>query len=143
MKFFSKLLLVMLLFALCFVAFYKPVYASDDKKDLPSVEGFVPVEIMPEMIFAQKPVYPEKAKKAGIEGMVWVQSLIDKDGSAIKSKVAKSSGSELLDKSALKAAKKCKFKPALQKGNPVATWVTYKVEFKLDDCQEDKKVKKE
>jgi len=143
MKFFSKLLLVILLFALCFFAFYKPVYASDDEKDLPSVNDFVPVEVLPEMIFEQKPVYPEKAIKAGIEGIVWIRSLIDKDGSVVESIIGKSSGSELLNKSALKSAKECKFKPALQNENPVATWVTYKVDFNLDNCEENKKIKKE
>ena len=143
MKFFSKLLLVILLFVISFIAFYKPVYASDDKKDLPSVNDFVPVEVYPEMINIQKPVYPEKAEEAGIEGIVWVRSLINKDGSVVESQIGKTSGSKLLDKSALEAAKDCKFKPALQNGNPVATWVTYKVDFNLNDSKEIKKIKKE
>ncbi|MFZ5981208.1 MAG: energy transducer TonB [Candidatus Zixiibacteriota bacterium] len=143
MKFFSKLLMILLLFALIFIAFYKPVYASDDKKDLPSADEFVPLEVLPEMTYTEKPVYPEKAEEAGIEGMVWVRSLIDKDGSVVKSEISKSSGSEELDKSALAAAPKCLFKPGKNDKQPVASWVTYKVVFTLDKHQVDKKIKKE
>jgi len=46
----------------------------------------------------------------------------------------------------LKAAKKNKYKPALQNQQPVAVWITYPVEFTLDGKkkaeQEKKKEKK-
>ena len=141
MKFFSKLLLVILLLALSFIAFYQPVYASDDKKDLPAVDDFVPVEVYPEMTYKAKPVYPEKAEKNKIKGVVYIKSLVDKDGTVVKSLIGKSSGSELLDKAALEAAGKCKFTPARQNDRPVATWVSYSVTFSLDD--DKKKDKKE
>ena len=33
------------------------------------------------------------------------------------------------EEAAVKAAYKCRFKPAIQNGRPVAVWVSYQVEF--------------
>ncbi len=95
------------------------------------VGEFVPVEIQPEMISESNPNYPRQAKEAGIKGTVWVMALIDKEGTVRFSKVARSSRSTLLDAAAVNAAYGCKYKPGMQKHRPVACWVTYKVEFKL------------
>lgn len=92
---------------------------------------FTPCEIYPEMIYQHVPEYPRLAKQAGIEGMVWVQALVDEDGEVERAKVAKSSGVSSLDESALRAAYENKFKPGIQNGRPVPVWVTYKVEFVL------------
>lgn len=98
---------------------------------LPAPDEFVPVEIYPEMISHHKPDYPRFAKNAGIEGTVWVQALVDKEGNVIKAQVGKSSGTPALDDAAVEAAYENKFKPGIQNGRPVACWVTYKVEFSL------------
>ena len=45
----------------------------------------------------------------------------------------KSSGTPALDEAAVAVAHKCKFKPAIQNGRPVAMWVTYKVDFILEN----------
>jgi TonB family protein len=108
------------------------VLAGDKQEKPPGPKDFVVVDVYPEMIKETQPVYPEEAKKAEIEGDVWVRSLIDKDGNVVKAEVAKPSGTNLLDESALAAATKNKFKPASQDGKPVAIWITYKVSFVLD-----------
>jgi protein TonB len=100
---------------------------------LPGADEFVPVEILPEMIFQQQPEYPRLAKTAGLTGTVWVQALVDKEGNVRQAKVAKTSGTQSLDEEAVKAAYKNKFKPGIQNGKPVACWVSYKVDFKLTD----------
>lgn len=107
----------------------------DIKEDeyLPPADEFVPVEIYPEMIYEEKPEYPRLAKTAGLSGLVWVKALVDKDGNVRDAQVGKSSGTPSLDEAAVKAAFKCKFKPGIQNGKPVACWVTYKVEFKLNE----------
>ncbi len=99
--------------------------------EMGSDEGYTPVEVAPEMIREQVPEYPRLAKQAGQEGTVWVKSLVDKDGRVRDVLVAKSSGVPLLDQSAVKAAYGCLFKPAIQRGQPIAIWVTYKVGFKI------------
>jgi protein TonB len=99
---------------------------------LPEPDEFVPVEQLPEMIYEEVPVYPELAKKVGMEAELWIKCLVDKKGNVIKAMILKSSGNkENFDKAALDAAYKNKFKPALQNSQPVAVWITYKVDFVL------------
>ena len=107
----------------------------DIKEDeyLPPPDEFVPVEVQPEMIFQQQPEYPRIAKSAGLTGLVWVKALVDKEGNVRQAMVGKSCGTQALDDAAVAAAYKNKFKPAIQNGRPIALWVTYKVEFKLND----------
>ncbi|MEA1981070.1 MAG: M56 family metallopeptidase, partial [candidate division Zixibacteria bacterium] len=103
------------------------------KTNFPSPDDFVAVDVMPEMIKQLKPDYPEKLKKEGIEGSVWITALVDTDGSVKKAMAMKSSGFDVLDKSAIKAAYGCEFKPAMQDNISIPVWVTYKVEFVLSD----------
>ena len=118
------------------------VVTAGDKEALPGPDDFVPVEVYPEMIHQEPPPYPAKAKQAGIEGAVWIKSLVNKKGEVVESMLGKSSGHDMLDKAALAAAEKCKYKPALQNSQPVAVWVTFKTDFVLDDCEGDKKAQK-
>jgi len=105
--------------------------AEDDY--LPSIDEFVPVEIIAEMIYYEKPPYPRLAEQAGLEGLVWVKALVGSDGTVKDAVVYKSSGTPSLDDAATAAAPRCRFKPAIQNGRPVAMWVTYKVEFILQN----------
>jgi len=98
---------------------------------LPSIDEFVPVEIIAEMIYYEQPTYPRLAEQAGLEGLVWIKALVGSDGTVKDAVVYKTSGTPSLDEAALSAAPKCKFKPAIQNGRPVAMWVTYKVDFIL------------
>jgi TonB family protein len=59
--------------------------------------------------------------------------LVDKDGNVRDALVLKSSGTASLDEAAVEASYDCKFKPGIQNGRPVACWVTYRVEFVLDE----------
>jgi protein TonB len=107
----------------------------DIKEDeyLPPPDEFTPVEIYPEMIYQETPEYPRLAKQAGLEGTVWVKALVDKEGNVRDAQLAKTCGTQSLDEAAVKAAFKNKFKPGIQNGRPVACWVTYKVDFKLNE----------
>ncbi len=103
-----------------------------DEEYLPLPDEFVPVEIPAEMIYEEIPDYPRLAKTAGMEAIVWVKALVGKDGNVKKAMILKSSGSKAgFDEAAVKAAYKCKFKPAIQNGRPVAVWVSYSVEFEI------------
>ena len=117
------------------------VVTAGDKEALPGPDDFVPVEVYPEMIYQEPPVYPDKAKQAGIEGDVWIQCLVDSKGEVVEVRLGKSSGNDMLDKSALAAAEKCKYKPGIQNSKPVAIWVTFRTEFVLDKNKSDEKVK--
>jgi protein TonB len=76
--------------------------------------------------------YPPLALEAGIEGTVWVEALVDQDGKVRDARVVVSSGCHAgFEESALEAAYKIKYKPALSNGQPVAVRVTYPVYFRL------------
>lgn len=99
----------------------------------PPREKFIPLEKQPEMVAGATPQYPRMARKAGISGAVWIRALIDKKGKVRLAEVYKSSGSPSLDDAALRAAYRSIFSPGIQNGRAVLVWVTYKVEFKLED----------
>jgi protein TonB len=100
-------------------------------------EIFVVVEQMPELIggiaaVQQHITYPEMALKAGIEGRVVVQFLIDKEGNVVDPVVVRGIGGGC-DEEALKAVQKVKFKPGKQRGKPVIVRFSLPVSFKLQD----------
>jgi periplasmic protein TonB len=78
------------------------------------------------------PTYPEKAKKNGTEGMVYVSAFVDAKGKVTEAKVEKSTAT-VLDSAALAAARKSVFTPASKDGKPVGVWVTLPYKFKLAD----------
>jgi TonB family protein len=69
------------------------------------------------------------ARKARVEGKVILEAVIDTDGSVIDVKVLRSI--PLLDKSAIEAVRRWKYRPALQQGRPVKVFFTVVVEFNL------------
>jgi TonB family protein len=96
----------------------------------PDINAFIAVEKYPEVKESGEPVYPEEAKKNGIEGKVFVKVLIDKNGSAKKAVILKSDN-EIFNNAAIDAAKSSKFSPAMQKGKPIAVWVVLPYRFDL------------
>ncbi len=101
---------------------------------LPQSGAFVAYEFAPKFIEKVKPIYPRLAQNAGIEGVVYVSVLVDKNGKVRDAKIAKSSGTNAgLEEAALKAALQCKFSPAIQNGRPIAVWATFDFRFKIRD----------
>lgn len=99
---------------------------------MPAVDEFVAVEEMPVQVLEETPVYPEMAERAGIEGVVYVRALVDKGGRVRDAIIEKASGTNAgFEESALEAAMKNRYKPAIQNGRPVAVWVSYRVVFEL------------
>jgi protein TonB len=101
---------------------------------IPSPDEFVPYEEAPVPLKLVQPDYPPMAKKAGIEGSVWVKVLVDKSGDVRDAVVYIPSGANAgFEEAALEAAKKGKWKPAMQNKQPVAVWAAYKIDFKLSN----------
>lgn len=101
--------------------------------DEPNIDDFIPVEKEPvvDLVELQKKiVYPEMARKAGIEGRVIVRVLVDKTGKPVKS-VVQYSDSQMLDQAAKNAVMKSIFTPAIQNGQPISCWVSIPITFKL------------
>jgi len=110
----------------------------EDEGQPPFIEivPYYKLEVKPKPLRSPVPNYPYEAKKAGIEGMTVVKMLIDTDGSVIDVKVLKTSGNQWLDKAALNAALKSKFKPAEHYFNgkwyKVRVWVCRPFKFRLN-----------
>lgn len=103
------------------------------KEEVPDIDEFIPVEKEPNVDLAElqkKIVYPELAKKAGIEGQVIVRVLVGKNGKPKDAKI-QVSDSEYLDKAALDAVMKSVFTPAIQNGQPIVCWVSIPIKFRL------------
>ena len=93
-------------------------------------------EVMPEPIggmsaIQKKVIYPEIAKKAGVEGKVYIKTFIDEKGNVTKTEILKGIGSGC-DKAAIKAVKETKFTPAKQRGKLVKVQVVVPIMFKLN-----------
>ena len=105
-----------------------------EEEYLPPPDEFVPFDELPAPINPGRPPYPELARKAGIEGTVWVKALVDKRGKVRDAIVVKESGAKAgFEEAALQHAYIITYKPAISNGQPIAVWVTYPVHFKLGD----------
>lgn len=97
----------------------------------PSMNDFVPVDKMPQVINSIAPHYPELAKRAGIEGTAYVKVLLSTEGSPVKAVVIKTDN-EIFNQPSIDAAMKFKFTPAERDNKPVAVWVVIPFRYKLD-----------
>ncbi len=96
---------------------------------------FIAVNQMPEPIggitaIQKNIIYPESAKKEGIQGRVYVKAYIDEQGDVSKVDLIKGIGADC-DESAMMAVKKTKFKPGMQNGKPVKVQVAVPILFEL------------
>ncbi len=79
-----------------------------------------------------KPIYPAFARRMGIEGTVMLKVLVSREGHPLKIDVGKSSGHDLLDRTAVEAVKKWRFIAARQGDTPFEEWVNVPISFHLD-----------
>ncbi len=98
---------------------------------------FVAVEEMPEPIGGIKAIhdliiYPEIAKRAGIEGKVYVLAYLNEEGIVVKTEIIKGIGGGC-DEAAEYAVKHTKFTPGKQRGKPVRVKVMIPIVFRLND----------
>lgn len=69
---------------------------------------------------APPPPYPAKAVRAGLEGTVLLEVLVDTDGRPLEVTIARGSGHRELDRAALRHVQEhWRFQPALRDGRPV------------------------
>jgi len=114
-----------------------PPPPSEEEDETPM---FVPYDSAPEAIGGMAAVqknliYPEIARRAGVEGPVIIKVLIDTKGNVNDTVVLKSLGNNGCDEAAIEAIKKSKWKPALQRDKPVKVWVSIIVHFKLREAR--------
>lgn len=107
------------------------------EEDEPEEDFFVVVEQMPELIGGlaelQRGIrYPDMARKAGIEGRVIVQFIVNENGEVENPRVIRGIGGGC-DEEALRAVRDAKFKPGRQRGKPVRVQYSLPVIFKLQN----------
>ena len=92
---------------------------------------FIPYDTPPKPLRPIKPLYPEIAQEAGIEGVVVVQAFIDKKGRVKETTILKCIPNTGLDEAAMEAIRKTRFSPAKQRERKVGVWISIPVNFKL------------
>ncbi|SMO71518.1 energy transducer TonB [Fodinibius sediminis] len=113
-----------------------PPPAAEEEEDSEE-DFFVAVEQMPELIgglaeLQGKINYPERARRAGIEGRVIVQFIVTEDGSVEDPKVIRGIGGGC-DEEALRVVRQAKFKPGRQRGNPVRVQYSLPIIYRLQN----------
>lgn len=108
---------------------------SDDEEEEEEQEIFMAVEDKPQLIGGMEALneevnYPEFARKAGIEGRVIVQFVVDEEGNVQNPEVI-SGVHKMLDEEAVRAVKQMKFTPGKQRNNPVKVRMSLPVTFQL------------
>ncbi|HET8882227.1 MAG TPA: energy transducer TonB [Solimonas sp.] len=80
----------------------------------------------------RQPDYPNRSKDRGEQGIVTLLFSLDASGDVLDGTIKQSSGSDRLDDAALRAIRKCHFKPATVDGEAVASRATIRFQWKLD-----------
>jgi protein TonB len=116
-----------------------PITSSDNEGSIqieanedPSMGEFQVVEEQPVLIKKVIPTYPDLARKAGLEGTVYVLALVDLDGTIKKVVIQK--GSDMFNEAAISAVKQWVYKPAINANQPVKVWVGIPVKFNLREA---------
>ena len=93
-----------------------------------------PLKVSPEVMSRHitlkvDPVYPEDARRAGLQGVVVLDAVIGADGTVTR--LTPVNGPDLLVQAATAAVESWKFEPYLLDGNPRDVETTIAVEFRL------------
>lgn len=96
---------------------------------------FIVVEQMPQLIggigkLQRQVQYPEMARRAGIEGRVTIQFIVNERGQVENPRVIRGIGGGC-DEAALDVVSKAKFTPGLQRGRPVKVQYSLPIVFRL------------
>jgi protein TonB len=110
-----------------------PAPTTDDLDD--EDQYFVAVEEDPVPIGGLESIlsrlqYPEIAKRAGVQGRVYVLAYINEKGEVVRAEVVKGIGAGC-DEEAVKAVLGSKFKPGMQRGKPVKVKISIPIRFQL------------
>ncbi len=109
-----------------------PISVDRQGRDV-SPYDYVPLDAQPRVAdgdsIMRHFVYPEKARKLGLEGRVYVRFKVDVDGRVRKAYIEKGKY-KLLNDAAIDAIKKTRYKPAVRNGVPIAVWTSEMIEFR-------------
>jgi protein TonB len=97
-----------------------------------AIGDFVQRDTEPQFIRFVTPEYPRLAVLSQVEGVVFVQMLVDTRGRVVDARAT--GGPEILREAAVRAALMCLLTPAMQGDRPVAVWVSLPFRFTLKDA---------
>ncbi|MEX0769857.1 MAG: energy transducer TonB [Balneolaceae bacterium] len=112
-----------------------PPQPDDEEETEKEEDFFVIVEQMPELIgglagLQSKIQYPEMARRAGIEGRVYLRFIVNEKGEVENPVITRGIGGGC-DEEAIRAVKQAKFKPGMQRGKPVRVQYSLPIVFRL------------
>ncbi|NBV78615.1 MAG: energy transducer TonB [Verrucomicrobia bacterium] len=108
-----------------------PAVSSPSSLAAVSRPALAPAFLPPQFRVRVEPTYPERARRAGVEGRVTVRLHISAAGEVVAADVATSSGSASLDAAALLAAQASRFTPARAEAGAVPSDATATYRFEL------------
>lgn len=85
----------------------------------------------PEKISAIQPMYPQRARRIGIEGVVSVKFLVNRFGGVKQLSITHADPPDTFNDTVMKTVGKWKFKPGRKDGRTVETWIKTNIRFKL------------
>ena len=85
----------------------------------------------PKLTFQAPVRYPEIAREAEMEGVVQVLGYVDERGKVFDAVVVSATVPRILQDEALRAARKCRFKPGKQRNVPVKTQIMIPFNFRI------------
>ena len=88
--------------------------------------------VQPRYLRNPKPLYPEEARKKGYDGEVMLRVEVLPNGQVGQIELQRSSGYDLLDRSALGAVRQWRFLPAKKGETHVSSWVHVPIKFQLE-----------
>ncbi len=87
---------------------------------------------LPRVLREVKPQYTADAMRAKVQGTVWLEAIVNTDGSVGSITVVKSLDAVFgLDQEAIKAASQWRFAPGMRRGSPVPVIITIELTFTL------------
>jgi len=104
----------------------EPVDNAPGDQPTVRVGGTIP---FPAKIKDTPPIYPEDARRAGVQGVVIMEAVIDRRGAVIRTKILRSI--PMLDAAAQATVRQWRFAPTIVKGAPTAVIMTLTVNFSL------------
>ncbi len=114
-----------------------PPPPTPDEEEEEEPEIFIIVEQSPELIGGYASIvnaikYPEIARKAGVEGRVFVEFVVDEQGNTYNVKITPGRGIGAgCDEEAIRVVKEAKFTPGKQRGKAVKVRMSLPITFKL------------
>jgi len=97
------------------------------------ISGRIPVDADVQnrkLVYRVKPQYPEAARQAGTQGVVWLQIMIDKEGKV--EEITPVTGPAVLVEAAKEAVRHWRYSPTYLGERPVAVTTVVRLEFRLN-----------